>query len=533
MERVATEDRVDTKFTGSVNATLARGVLEKILALGVQEFCLCPGKRNAPFFWEIESNPLLKVTRWFDERSAGFYALGRTRSQKAPVAVVTTSGTAVGELLPSVMEGYYSGDPLLVISADRPRRFRGTGAPQCAEQAGIFGIYTPYSWDVATDEEIDLSQWDLWTPAHVNVCFEEPDYDEHGIPFQRKPSYVQERGGYFPSANPVLLSSWLASRKAPLAIVSGLSPSYREVVIRFLLRCQMPIIAEATSGLREEERLSHLLIHGRERVVETAIASEYDVDGILRIGRIPTLGLWRDLERKEGNLPLFSLSDLPFSGTPGGQIAVLRTHSEWESLMALPVSAFASLTLWKERDQKDLEDLQRCLRKEPRSEPALFFALSQKIPKGSLVYLGNSQPIREWDSFSTEENRGFTVLASRGLNGIDGQLATFFGCAQEGRENWAILGDQTTLYDMGAPWVLKQMENACIRIVVVNNGGGKIFSRMKGGDSLQNRHTLSFEPIAAMWGLSYYRWDSIPDSLPEEKKPVLIEWVSDSHWGQA
>lgn len=157
-----------------MNRDLANQVLEEAKRVGVSELCICPGKRNAPFVDILSSNETIKQYYWYEERSAAFFALGRSRCLEQPVAVVTTSGTAAGELLPATMEAYYSGVPLLVITADRPRRFRGTGAPQVAEQVGLFGQYVHYSQDLAETERCCLVPWELTGPAHINVCFEEP-----------------------------------------------------------------------------------------------------------------------------------------------------------------------------------------------------------------------------------------------------------------------------------------------------------------------------------------------------------------------
>ena len=90
------------------------------------------------------------------------------------MAVITTSGSAAAELLPAAMEAHYAGVPLLLITADRPRSFRGTGAPQTAEQVGLFGVYVSFSCDLAHEERFSLKEWDRIRPAHINVCFEEP-----------------------------------------------------------------------------------------------------------------------------------------------------------------------------------------------------------------------------------------------------------------------------------------------------------------------------------------------------------------------
>ena len=127
-----------------MNIPLTRQILQEIRRMGVSELCLCPGARNAPFIALLSSSDLFRKYYWFEERSAAFFAMGRARALEAPAAVITTSGTAAGELLPAAMEAYYSGAPL-VHQRDRPRRFRGTGAPQSAEQVGLLGKYSTFS----------------------------------------------------------------------------------------------------------------------------------------------------------------------------------------------------------------------------------------------------------------------------------------------------------------------------------------------------------------------------------------------------
>lgn len=147
------------------NISVARDVIERVRAAGVTDFCVCGGSRNAPLVAVLgDSN----VFSFVDERSAAFFALGRAKRDGKPVAIVTTSGTAAAELLPATIEAYYSGVPLVLITADRPARFRGTGAPQSIEQVGLFGAYA------ATD----FKNWNRRAPLHINIEFDEPLIDE-------------------------------------------------------------------------------------------------------------------------------------------------------------------------------------------------------------------------------------------------------------------------------------------------------------------------------------------------------------------
>ena len=160
--------------------------------------------------------------------------------------------------------------------------------------------------------------------------------------------------------------------------------------------------------------------------------------------------------------------------------------------------------------------------------------LSREIPEESLVFLGNSLPVREWNLAATWEDRGFRCFSNRGANGIDGALSTFLGLGCDERECWAILGDLTTLYDLSAPWVLNQMRCRNVRIVVVNNGGGRIFSRLPAlraisnsqRQLMENDHRTSFEHWASMWGMAYVQvTEKSKLSLPDG--PVVMEAVPD------
>jgi 2-succinyl-5-enolpyruvyl-6-hydroxy-3-cyclohexene-1-carboxylate synthase len=165
--------------------------------------------------------------------------------------------------------------------------------------------------------------------------------------------------------------------------------------------------------------------------------------------------------------------------------------------------------------------------KVPYSEPALIRQLSEKIQKGSHIYLGNSMAIRNWDLAATLQDKGFVVTASRGLNGIDGQVATFLGRCYPDRDNWAILGDLTALYDIAGFWGLKELADYSINIVVVNNGGGKIFSQKFSQKSFQCPHTLSFKAIGDFWNISYQKLLDI-QYLEEGSKHTLVELIPDN-----
>ena len=149
--------------------------------------------------------------------------------------------------------------------------------------------------------------------------------------------------------------------------------------------------------------------------------------------------------------------------------------------------------------------------------------VSRTVPHGSRVYLGNSLPIREWDLVATREPRGFTYEANRGANGIDGQLSTFFGQCEAARANVCVVGDLTAIYDMNAPWIVPQLPPELrFEIVIVNNGGGRIFSRVASLATIdrrlmENEHSVHFQQWASMWGIEGRVTELMPDAEASER----------------
>ncbi len=160
------------------NMELAGKIIQELVSTGVREFVLCAGARNSPLVNILDENRNLKVYSFLKNARPLFFALGRIASTRRPVAIITTSGTAVAELIPAAVEGTYSSLPLIMVTADRPKHYRGTGAPQTIEQVGIFSYYNEVALDVdAENSHVSFKSLSWKKPIHVNVCFEEPLID--------------------------------------------------------------------------------------------------------------------------------------------------------------------------------------------------------------------------------------------------------------------------------------------------------------------------------------------------------------------
>jgi len=468
------------------NIAEARRVIEQACAMGATDFCVCAGSRNSPLLAVLGASDL-RLFSFVDERSAAFFALGRAKLTGRPAAVVTTSGTAVAELLPAAIEAYYSGTPLILITADRPARYRGTGAPQSIEQEEIFGVYSRGS------------------VVHINVEFDEPLIDEQvswerGCPARRSRSTAARTAGETPAL----------PGDRPLVILGGLDESDRLAVREFAKKLNAPIYAEPLSGLREDPALAHLVITAGERMIGRG-----NFDSVIRIGNVPTLRFWRDLDESRRDLPMISFSALSFTGCSRGEVHALESLPSDVTARDRDDAFFAD-------DRERAAAIAQILDDEPESELAMFRELSKSIPSNARVYLGNSLPIREWDLAAIRQQRGFEIAANRGANGIDGQLSTFFGQCDSSRPNVAILGDLTAIYDSNAPWIVPQLDPGIDwRIVIINNGGGRIFSRVpslrKLDESIreriiENAHGIRFDHWAAMWSIEDRVTELRPDA---------------------
>jgi 2-succinyl-5-enolpyruvyl-6-hydroxy-3-cyclohexene-1-carboxylate synthase len=269
-----------------------------------------------------------------------------------------------------------------------------------------------------------------------------------------------------------------------LILIGGLAERHRNHVRQFCIASNGPVYAEPLSGLREETRLDHLRIRNERMLARGKFTR------VIRIGNVPTLRYWRDLDRID--VPVTHYSDLPFAGLTRGEVSPI------EELRACRASLDEDFLA---RDREKSASFERILEEESQSELAMMRALSEQIPPGARIYLGNSLPIREWDLVATRQPKNFTIEANRGANGIDGQLSTFFGWCR-GDNNWCIIGDLTAIYDMNAPWVVPQLD-AKFRIVIINNQGGKIFRRLplRRIELIENAHDLHFDAWAKMWNI--------------------------------
>jgi 2-succinyl-5-enolpyruvyl-6-hydroxy-3-cyclohexene-1-carboxylate synthase len=524
-------------------ASFARELVAALAVHGVEDFVLCPGSRSGPVAHALaaaasgtERAPKVSLHVRIDERSAAFVALGIARGLAAagtprPVAVVTTSGTAVGNLLPAVMEAHHGGVPLILVTADRPRELRGVGANQTTDQVGIFGTFVRWSADIAAPavgepsgratelaaRAAALASGDAGSneaiaapgPVHLNLEFREPlgpdGGDWPGVtrietfftgPFDIGPP-AESVGEALPKA-----------RHGVVIAGDGAGDAARVVAETH----GWPLLAEPTSGARTGSACIAGYVHalgtheGRELVARTDLVVVIGRPTLTRpvqalIAAAPELYVaahgarWREA-------PAHAKKVLPRVPRAWLDRPDPATDSAWIDAWLAAASGFHVGDEWNARTVAE--------------------AWLATLTGDSLGVVGSSGPIRELDRVAPAwpVGRAPQLLANRGLSGIDGTVSTAVGVALGARRPVeALMGDVTFLHDAGGLLVGPREARPDVRIVVINDGGGTIFSSLEHSSAppehvervFTTPHGVAIAPLCAAYGAGYSLASSVAE----------------------
>jgi 2-succinyl-5-enolpyruvyl-6-hydroxy-3-cyclohexene-1-carboxylate synthase len=506
--------------SAAANRALAGEVFAALHSAGVRTVCVCPGGRNAPLVLAAEAaRGSFETVSFFEERSAAFFALGRIRRDGAPAAVLTTSGTAAAELLPAMLEAHHSGLRLVAVTADRPRRLRGTGAPQTIDQLPLFTAAHAPVFDLDAPGQVRALPT-VDGPVHLNVCFDEPLVDGPVEPLA------------FPAPAPAAVTApWMDRDEArrlcdeffarvrnPLVLVSSLTTGEAAALAPWLASLPCPLYLEALSQLRP--RPFGGALRSGERILAECRGT---CDGIVRLGGVPTPRFWREAENDD--LPLLNISSCPFPGV-ARHVPVVPLDC-FVDIMGRYAPGGADNSMLFARDRRAAENLEKLLAKEPTSEAGLVRWLSEKLPSDARVLLGNSLPIRLWDLAAVRRVDSRAFCGVRGVNGIDGLVSTTLGLAAPDRPVAGIVGDLSALYDLAGLWPAPQLAGCDITLAVINNGGGMIFRRMFNHPAFLNAHRLGLRGWAEMFGWEYVAVRGPGDPIPA-RGPRIVEIVPDA-----
>ena len=523
---------IHTENTAELNLLWGSLILEELARLGVQHICMAPGSRSTPLTLAAAKQTRLTTHVHFDERGLGFLALGLAKASQAPVAIITTSGTAVANLYPAVVEAWLTQIPLIVLSGDRPSELQGCGANQAIVQPAIFANYakqlnlpTP---DFAISPSALLTSIDELVanqtqPVHINCMYREPLYPSAIDKLPEFSQYLSVIDTWQQTKLPYTCYGKVVSQSSPTAdaivrfahgkgviVVGAITPEDQpQQIIELAQKLGWPILTDAQSQLRQHPsaigNIDQLLLQPKA----TALLKE--ADRVLVIGgRFLSKRLIAFLAEHHWHSHWQVLSH-PHRLDPN--------HSS-KQIWQASVSALCALG-WPRSSQANwatslasLNDtlnalFERHIDQGEFGEAQVIRAIAATRPLEQQLFIGNSLPIRLYDMFAPTTCCPATTYTNRGASGIDGILATACGIAShQGRATTLVFGDISAMHDLNSLALARRLTSTLV-IVILNNDGGNIFNILPvPNEAIRDEyyrlsHGFTFGYGATMFGLHY------------------------------
>ncbi|SDP71907.1 2-succinyl-5-enolpyruvyl-6-hydroxy-3-cyclohexene-1-carboxylate synthase [Pedococcus dokdonensis] len=492
------------------STALATVLVDELVRQGIRHAVLCPGSRSAPLAYalrEAERAGRLELHVRVDERSAGFLALGLAKLTRVPAVVVTTSGTAVANLHPAVLEAHHGVVPLVVLTADRPVELRGTGANQTTTQPGIFADATRWSVDAAapTREAGEVARWRGLAaqavghatgnlgdedgrepgPVHLNVQLREPlvptGDDPWPEPLEGPQGPAPVPGSTAVAPTPVADVSRGVGRT--LVVIGDLpEPDQFARAVRWATARGWPLVAEPFGTHPRPE----VIPHGPMVLSDPGWLDEHAPDRVVAVGRLTLSRPVAALLRR-----------------PGVRIEAVGAHawivSRPDVQAVHPVSVLdgpdplpsdgsdrAWADAWRAAGERVAEALAGDATQNGSapwpSGAGVAEAVLAALPAGATLFLGSSNSARDVD-LAAPRSEPLRVVASRGLAGIDGCVSTASGLALAGASpTYALMGDLTFLHDANGLLVGPGERRPDLTVVVTNDDGGGVFTLLEPGE---------------------------------------------------
>ncbi|MGN0301368.1 MAG: 2-succinyl-5-enolpyruvyl-6-hydroxy-3-cyclohexene-1-carboxylic-acid synthase [Anaerotardibacter sp.] len=525
---------------GQTMALFVSAFVDELVRLGVRDFVVSPGSRSTPLSMTVfERQQLMgdvEVYLDIDERGAAFFALGMAKASAKPTCVICTSGTALANYYPAVMEAETSRVPLIVLSGDRPMRLQKLGAPQTCNQIEAFGSHVKGFWQmsepqanpetllqvrqIARESVAAAAPFTLASgPVHLNFPFDEPlkpDFSVEGV-FEAGraeqsavlPALVEHEQVLF-NKNLETIQAFLKSHTTIClcgegVFQSGISKEERdeqaEILFAWAQQYDIALFADPLSGLRNYEHPA--VIDNYDSILSGDEIPYFDT--VIRFGRYPiskkTFKLleWfehtqivvdpvdtRDFNSKTTTLVRMNPMDFIVS-----MVAVDGINQGQENADELGFNTSepeeSALELWAGLNEQTAQRIEAVDEADDDSfEGSYVYALANLMPKDSLLFSAASMSIRALDTFYLKRDNNVTIMSNRGLNGIDGTLSTAFGAAQYFDKTVLLTGDLTCLHDINALALQHEFElrqkvgkkKPKIIVVLLNNHGGAIFDML-------------------------------------------------------
>ena len=543
--------------SAATTATFCATLVDEWLQCGVRHAVVSPGSRSTPIALEIANRQEIEMHIFHDERSAAFAALGIAKASGIPAILVCSSGTAAVEFHPAVVEAHHSEVPILICTADRPAELQGVGAPQTIDQQNLYGVSVRKFVNAEVADESESHTWrkiarDLFAtslgkvrgPVHLNLRFREPLM---GVATSLPPRH--ERSAMI--ADKVDLPSARSLRKLKKAlnfkngvIIAGPENYQIESIFRLALTLSWPVLADPRSGARVP---SKFVVAAADSILrDEDFAKKLQPQVVLRFGTLPASKVVNSWLASSGAKQIV-ITTTPTLADPD-QLCALHIVGEIDELCAELVSDrtngqnnrddFSWLDLWDSAESSAQKSINAALADEPGlSEPGVARALYGLLPEASNLVVSSSMPIRDVEWFAAPRT-GLRVHANRGANGIDGVVSTAVGIALATRQPTTLLiGDIALLHDVNGLIGLVSRETD-LRIVVIDNNGGGIFSFLPQAQTLEltkfekifgTPHGVNLKMVAQAHQINTYEVANMSDfaEVLSQRGPWLARVVTD------
>ena len=489
----------------NASTSLARVIVRQIIESGITDVVISPGSRNAPLslaFNAAATRGLIKLHVRIDERSAAFFALGLIKSTGRAVPIVCTSGTAVANYHPAVLEASHTNAPLLVLTADRPAMLRHTGANQTTEQARIFGKAVRYFADIDGPVfPMDLPLDSLRTgPVHLNLQFDEPLLPDDST------AWLDEIAVGTTKTLPGTKVGTLKVQGSRGVLVIGHDRGGLSVddVTAFANKLGWPVIAE--DPLSFPDAIAHASIFLTSMEIRSVLIPQVaivigrttlsrSVNALIKLAPVQCV-----IDPRMATIDGDRTADKKFTSIPTLQTQVASDEwiAQWHKYSQRCAKVISEIDGWNEAN--------------------IARVISASIPDGAAIFIASSRPIRDIEGFATPRG-GLRTYANRGLAGIDGNISTALGVASGHKQSYAVLGDLAFLHDLTG---LIHREDINCLFIIINNDGGGIFSTLpqRGIEGFEEvfgtPHGLDPAAIAASMGVD----SRTVHSIDELKKAI-------------
>ncbi|GAB7219543.1 2-succinyl-5-enolpyruvyl-6-hydroxy-3-cyclohexene-1-carboxylic-acid synthase [Vibrio comitans] len=543
---------LDDLSQAQINRVWSSVLLEEATRFGAKHVCIAPGSRSTPLALESIEQSNLTLHTHFDERGLGFFALGLAKATQTPVVVIVTSGTAVANLLPAVVEANLTGEKLILMTADRPKQLVGVGANQAIVQQGIFSSHVvselnlpspnasvSMRWLLSHFDETLYIQCEKGGPVHINCPFPEPLYvascpslsELDVLPLNwlnSREAFVQKE----PCTRSDAFAEFLDEHKNEngLIIIGRLPFEHSMKVKQLAQQLGWPVLCDPQSGVSSEWQGYDIWLQN-----DAAKAKLAQCDVVIQFGaRLVSKRLLAFLKQRVMELDFKKyalLSDEAGSLNPD-YLPMQRFSAQWhiDSLSSSQTYGWADdLKSYPEQITNQTRKLCRDDITELEIAHRLF-----EITDGYPLFLGNSLGVRLVDMVSKALN--VETYSNRGASGIDGIIATSAGVAAgSNKPTLTLIGDTSLLHDLNS---LSLIADKGSIVLVLNNDGGAIFDMLPVDESHKQRlyqmpHGYQFKHAAQQFGMHYEQpetWQQlkqvVADFESSGSRSLLIEVVT-------